>query len=725
MLPRFLHVLEYNVNSMRRSTKRKSKYVYIVSTLFVVFSLLIVPLAHAESGVPNTISYQGRLADSGGSPLGGAGTQYYFKFSLWDSPTVGQGSKVWPLSAPGSASLTVRQGSFNVNIGDTSNGYPDTLDYNFNSNKKVYLQVEISNDNTTFETLSPRSPISSAPFSQVSGQVSGVNQSSFGTTTPIANSVVTVQSTATDYTPFSIKGIFGQVAKLINIFDSVGNSLFSVGADGMSSFSGKVGIGTSTPNSALYVNGNIFASSTQTASTSALTVSGTPMTGGTGSNNLPFMYINPQGVTAPNSWSTTGTLLGISMADVSGQNAIDIKGGNKGVNTSVFTVARTGTVSAAGALVSGDYIQLGGTNMNMRSSAGGLLRLLNNAGTGFTRFTLGPETNAFPGLGVSSPLNVTANGNGFYVSNGDGTFGSTFAIGSSSTSSMLTVQGVSTNPTLPLFTVSSSTGATLFSIKSNGNVGIGTSTPAYKLDTQLVGTGIVASFKNTDAVCTINPTTSSFSCTSDLRLKNNIESIEDDTLGKVMELNPVSFNWKTEESGAEKKYGFLAQEVEAIFPSLVATNPVSGYKSLSLPGFIPFIVKAVKDINTKVESLAASVKNLVAETVTSKRIQTDEMCVGATCVDEVVLKNILKNNNAQPVPSTVPLQVAVPQATSSDSASSTTNASSSNPTPPAPAENAGGGDDNGTPQKDTQIVNPSTDSPAGSSSGTSDSAPQV
>ena len=118
--------------------------------------------ASAASGVPDIISYQGRLTNSSGQLLGGSGTTYYFRFSIWDSPTVATGSKLWPSSNPGSSPLTVSDGVFNVNIGDTANGYPDALTYNFQDNSAVYLQIEVSADNQTFETLGPRQRITSS-----------------------------------------------------------------------------------------------------------------------------------------------------------------------------------------------------------------------------------------------------------------------------------------------------------------------------------------------------------------------------------------------------------------------------------------------------------------------------------------------------------------------------------------------------------------------------------
>jgi hypothetical protein len=221
---------------------------HILVTLLTL-SLLCVPIFSFAAGTPSHLSYTGLLTDTGGNPLGGGGTTYYFKFSLWDDPTPGQGTKVWPTTSPGSSALTVKQGSFSVLIGDTSNGYPDTLDYDFNSNNPVYLQVEVSSDGNTYETLAPRSQLSSNAFSQVASRVSGTEDSSFGTTTGFANTLVSMLSTAVNKAVLTIKGAAGQVANLFNILDSNDNSLFTVTS------SGNVGVGTSTPGDKLSVVG--------------------------------------------------------------------------------------------------------------------------------------------------------------------------------------------------------------------------------------------------------------------------------------------------------------------------------------------------------------------------------------------------------------------------------------------------------------------------------------
>src|SRR3989338_6842241 len=253
------------MNHSRRYRKREftrqavSCSVFLLVFLAVFSGSVLVQKAEALSGVPQILSYQGRLADADGDLLGGSGTTYYFKFSIWNVTTGGTSgtNRLWPGSDPSSVSATVRQGVFNADI--------DTSSYNFNTNSTIYLQVEASSDDATFETLSPRQQISSAAFAQIAGSVSGVGQSSFGTTTPVSNAVVTVEATTTSSIPLLIRASTGQTANLLRIEDSLLNNLFSinslggifasstfvVGTSTATSFivdsSGNVGVGTSAP----------------------------------------------------------------------------------------------------------------------------------------------------------------------------------------------------------------------------------------------------------------------------------------------------------------------------------------------------------------------------------------------------------------------------------------------------------------------------------------------
>ncbi len=91
---------------------------------------------------------------------------------------------------------------------------------------------------------------------------------------------------------------------------------------------------------------------------------------------------------------------------------------------------------------------------------------------------------------------------------------------------------------------------------------------------------------------------------SDSRLKTNINTL-DNALGNIMKLRGVSFNWdKTKNPNAAEglQFGFIAQEVEKIFPNLVSEN-INGYKAVNYTGIIPVLTEAIQDQQTEIEEL--------------------------------------------------------------------------------------------------------------------------
>ena len=125
----------------------------------------------------------------------------------------------------------------------------------------------------------------------------------------------------------------------------------------------------------------------------------------------------------------------------------------------------------------------------------------------------------------------------------------------------------------------------------NGNLGIGTTAASYPLDVRLGSDGDVAGFTDTNGTCTINPTSTALICTSDSTKKKNIETITN-SLDMVDALRGVSFNWLGEDTGDQTHFGFVAQEVESILPSLVSTN-ARGIKSVNYLGFAPILANAI------------------------------------------------------------------------------------------------------------------------------------
>ena len=336
-----------------------------------LFFLLSFANSYAITGVPATISYQGRLANASGDLLGGSGTTYYFKFSIWDNMTVGSGTRLWPTFAPTSVSATVRQGVFNVNIGDTSAGYPTALDYNFNTNTAIYLQVEVSSDDSTFQTLSPRARISASAFSQLSNAVSGTSTaSSFGTTSPIGNSVVTIEASSTNAIGLSIRSAIAQVADLFRIQDNSGTNLITVNG------AGRLGIATSTPANRFALGGNAYLDSnsiTISSSTAAnLTVSYQSRATTTILANTKYAFT-----------IATGTSLTAPIFAIDSDNASSTFSGILNVASSTATSTFNGGVTTAGLASSQGLTILAGSLRN--DSTGGIfgfnLSNCNGAGT--------------------------------------------------------------------------------------------------------------------------------------------------------------------------------------------------------------------------------------------------------------------------------------------------------------------------------------------------------
>ena len=159
----------------------------------LVFLGSFFQIAFAGTGAPRILAYQGRLMDASGNLLGGTGTPYCFRFSLYDNPTVGSGSELWPSGTPASMTVSVASGVFNVGIGDTSAG-GDSLTYDFQSNDTVYLNVDVAPKTGgicgTYETLSPRQRIFSSGYAINADTVGGflAAQNASGNQIPVLSS---------------------------------------------------------------------------------------------------------------------------------------------------------------------------------------------------------------------------------------------------------------------------------------------------------------------------------------------------------------------------------------------------------------------------------------------------------------------------------------------------------------------------------------------------------
>lgn len=125
-------------------------------------------------------------------------------------------------------------------------------------------------------------------------------------------------------------------------------------------------------------------------------------------------------------------------------------------------------------------------------------------------------------------------------------------------------------------------------ISSNGNIGIGTTNPLYKLQVM----GSVAS--NTTVL------------TSDGKFKKNVQDIKS-PLDAVLNLKGRSYEWKTDEFRDRnlpegRHYGVIAQEIEQVMPEVVYTAE-DGTKGVAYNEIIPVLIEAIKAQQKRIEAL--------------------------------------------------------------------------------------------------------------------------
>lgn len=184
---------------------------------------------------------------------------------------------------------------------------------------------------------------------------------------------------------------------------------------------------------------------------------------------------------------------------------------------------------------------------------------------------------------------------------------------------------------------------------NTGNVGIGTSNPLIKLhikqnianaaiqwehesqnDRWSIGIGtntLNCRFQFNNALRgQISSVDGSFVVGSDFQLKQEIESISD-LLQKTMLLKPSKYFYKSSRNIAKNKsIGFIAQDVEKIFPEIVYDSD-DGLKGLNYAAFGVIAIKAIQEqqeiINNLQEKLFEQEKNNLKLEAQFKQMQAD------------------------------------------------------------------------------------------------------
>ena len=188
----------------------------------------------------------------------------------------------------------------------------------------------------------------------------------------------------------------------------------------------------------------------------------------------------------------------------------------------------------------------------------------------------------YSGLGQPPMLNIVGE---FRGDNGNGTYSSTIA-NIEATGSLTAANPGGTGDTMIGLNVD--IGAGSFSVTNKyaalfngGNVGIGTTTPSYKLHVN----GSVGG--------------QTFTATSDIRFKENIVDLSN-ALQKICSIRGVNYNFK--DSSESKHAGVIAQEVDEIIPEAINKNDNKKW-SVNYNTLFSYYVEAIKELNHKNDDL--------------------------------------------------------------------------------------------------------------------------
>ncbi len=112
---------------------------------------------------------------------------------------------------------------------------------------------------------------------------------------------------------------------------------------------------------------------------------------------------------------------------------------------------------------------------------------------------------------------------------------------------------------------------------------------------------------------------------SDARFKKNISQLENAT-EKIMQLNPVDYEYRSEEFeeldfAKGKRHGFIAQEIQTVFPELVqdgqsvesTTGEQFNGKSVNYMELIPVLTKAIQEQQVIIEEQAKLIEEIQAQ----------------------------------------------------------------------------------------------------------------
>jgi hypothetical protein len=263
------------------------------------------------------------------------------------------------------------------------------------------------------------------------------------------------------------------------------------------------------------------------------------------------------------------------------------------------------------------------------------------ANTGYAGYFNNPDTGSGANYGIYSTVgSTTATAGNFqnFVSSGNtiGLYGESDSTGGTAayfiakaatgSTNGIYAQANSTSGIAASFNATATSGTTygLHSVAAstgtfgagyfNASASSGTTYGVYSIDASTSGYGGYFTNSTSTGIALFCSSTLSTGCggnqtwnsTSDVRLKDRIADLPPARgLTAILKLRPITFRWKDKTTDKGQRIGFIAQEVEPVYPEIVGTDS-GGMKSIGYGDLVVPLIKALQEQHVEIDALNAA-----------------------------------------------------------------------------------------------------------------------